>query len=176
MNTSDHTRALHPVRGDMPPEIRLYVIQLLNQTLACTVDLRSHVKQACWNVKGHNFSSLRALFATLATELDGYTDLVAERIAALGGMAMGTVRTAALQSQLPEYPEALVEGEAQVLALAERFAQYATALRSGIALTADVEEAGSAAVYTDISRGVDKQLWFLEAHIHRGGASVSRVT
>jgi starvation-inducible DNA-binding protein len=166
MSTNNHTQSLHPVRIDTPPEIRLYVTQLLNQTLACTVDLHSQVKQACWNVKGRNFPSLHALFATLATELDGYTDLVAERIAALGGMAMGTARTAALQSQMPEYPDAIEDGDAHVLALTERFAQYATALRSAIALTADVEDAGSAAVYTDLSRGVDKQLWFLQAYLH----------
>jgi starvation-inducible DNA-binding protein len=167
MSNGDNTPVLHPTRSDLPPEIRRYVIQLLNQTLACTVDLRSQVKQACWNVKGKDFSSLRTLFATLATELEAYTDLVAERIAALGGVALGTARTAARQSELAEYPAAPVEGDAHVTALAERFASYATALRNGIALAADVEDAGSAAVYTDLSRGVDKQCWVLDAHLHR---------
>jgi starvation-inducible DNA-binding protein len=162
MNTTNHSPVLH----DRPPEIRLYVIQLLNQTLACTVDLRSQVKQAYWNVKGTDFAPLHALFAIMATELAAYTDLVAERIAMLGGVALGTARTAALQSRLAEYPGALVEGSAHVLALAERFAQYAAALRDDIALAADVGDAGSAAVYTDISRGIDKRLWFLEAHLH----------
>lgn len=171
MNTTGHAQTLHPGRIDIPPEIRLYLIQMLNQTLACTVDLRSQVKQACWHVKGKDFPSLHALFATIATELAAYTDLVAERIAALGGVAMGTVRIAATQSKLPEYPDALLEGDAHVLALAERFAQYGAALRSSIALVADVEDAGSAAIYTDISRGVDKQLWFLEAYLHRGAAN-----
>ena len=50
---------------------------------------------------------------------------------------------------------------------AERVAPYATALRDNITLVADVEDAGSAALYTDISRGVDKQLWVLDAHLHR---------
>jgi len=102
MNNSDHALVLHPTRIAMPPEIRLDVITLLNQTLACTVDLRSQVKQACWNVKGKDFAQLHALFATMATALEGYSDLVAERIAVLGGVVMGTARTAALQSQLPE--------------------------------------------------------------------------
>jgi starvation-inducible DNA-binding protein len=84
----------------------------------------------------------------------------------LGGVVMGTARTAALQSPLPEYPTALVDGNTHVLALVERFAHYATVMRSAIALAADVEDAGSAAVYTDISRGVDKQLWILEVHLH----------
>jgi starvation-inducible DNA-binding protein len=167
MSHNDHTQVLHLTGIDIPPEIRLYVIQLLNQTLACTVDLRSHVKQAGWNVRGQDFYPLQALFATMATELEAYADLVAERIAVLGGVARGTTHTAAMQSKLAEYPDAIVDGNAHVVALAERFAHYATAMRGSITLAADVEDADSAAVYTDISRGVDKRLWVLEAHLNR---------
>ena len=170
MSQSDDNQILYSVRIDIPSEIRLYVIQLLNQTLSCTVDLRSQIKQACWNVKGHDLVLLHALFATMATELDAYTDLVAERLVVLGGVARGTVRTAATHSTLPEYPGAIMDGDAHVRALAERFAPYATALRADIAHATDVEDAGSAAIYTDISRGVDKRLWFLEAYLHRDGA------
>ena len=154
-----------------PPEIRLYVVQLLNQTLACTVDLRSQVKQACWNVKGHDLVLLHALFATMATELDAYTDLVAERLVVLGGVAWGTARTAATHSRLPEYPGAIMDGDAHVRALTECFASYATALRADIAHATEVEDAGSAALYTDISRGVDTRLGFLEAYLHHDGVS-----
>src|SRR5260370_42132103 len=87
MSQSDDNQVLYPVRIDIPPEIRLYVVQLLNQTLACTVDLRSQLKQACWNVKGHDLVLLHALFATMATELDAHIDLVAERLVVLGGGA-----------------------------------------------------------------------------------------
>jgi starvation-inducible DNA-binding protein len=176
MNNIDNSPVLHDGH-DRPSEIRLYVIQLLNQTLACTVDLHSQVNQACWNVKGTDFASLHALFATMATELEAYTDLVAERIVMLGGVALGTARTATLHSRLGEYPGTIMDGNAHVLALAGRFAQYATALRNDIALAADVEDAGSAAVYTDISRGIDKRLWFLQAHLHHfeGPAQNQRV-
>jgi starvation-inducible DNA-binding protein len=166
MNHCDRNEVLHSTRMDMPPEIRRYVVQLLNQTLACTVDLRSHVKQAGWNVRGQDFAPLQALFVTMASELDAYADLMAERIAMLGGIARGTAPTAAMQSRAAS-PDTLVDGQAQVGALAERFAPYATAVRGGIALAADVEDAGTAAVYTDLSRGVDKQLWILEAHLNR---------
>ncbi|HSF33109.1 MAG TPA: DNA starvation/stationary phase protection protein Dps [Candidatus Tectomicrobia bacterium] len=167
MSQDDHTSILHPTRIEIPQEIRLYVIQLLNQTLACTVDLRSHVKQAGWNVRGQDFSPLQVLFATMASELDAYADLVAERIAVLGGIARGTAHTAAMQSRLAPYPDALADGHAHVGALAERFAPYATAMRGSIVLAADVEDADTAAVYTEISRGVDKRLWVLEAHLNR---------
>jgi starvation-inducible DNA-binding protein len=171
MNQSDDNQILYSVRIDIPPEIRLYVIQLLQQTLACTVDLRSQIKQACWNVKGHDLVLLHALFATMATELDAYTDLVAERLVVLGGVARGTARTAVMHSTLPEYPGAIMDGDAHVRALAERFAPYATALRADIAHATEVEDAGSAAIYTDISRGVDKRLGFLEAYLHHDRVS-----
>src|SRR5687768_1183434 len=167
MSDYEHHPLLHPTRINIPQEIRLYLITLLNQSLACTVDLWSQLKQASWNVKGTDFSQLQALFETIATELNAYVNLMAERIVVLGGEVLGTVRTAATQSTLPEYPSGLVEGNAHVLALAERFAHYTTAIRHAIACAADVGDADTAAIYTDISRGVDKRLGGLDARLHR---------
>jgi starvation-inducible DNA-binding protein len=165
MNQCNDYPFLHPTRSDLPLEIRVYLIRLLNQTLACTVDLRSHVKQAAWNVKGKEFSQLHVLFSAIAAELDAYTDLLAERIAVLGGVACGTVRVAAVQSTLPEYPSDLTAGTAHVLAVAERIAPYATTLRASITHAADVEDASTASVYTEIAREVEKRLWGLEAYL-----------
>ena len=165
MNQCDNHPFLHPTRSAISLEIRVYLITLLNQTLVCSVDLRSQVKQAAWNVKGKEFSQLHNLFASIATELEAYTDLLAERIAVLGGVARGTVRIAATQSPLPEYPSNLAAGSAHVLAVVERVAPYATALRASITHAADVEDAGTVAVYTDITRGVEKRLWGLEAYL-----------
>ena len=167
MHPSNDPPFLHTARIDIPLEIRTYLITLLNSTLSCSVDLRSHIKQAMWTVKGADVLQLQALFATMATELETYTDLVAERIAVLGGVALGTARTAATQSTLLEYPSDLIEGSAHVLALAERFASYSTALRTSMKHAMDVEDVGSAALYTDITRGVEKRLGLLEAHLHR---------
>src|SRR5688572_1313279 len=105
---------LYPTRIDIPMEIRVYVITLLQQTLACTVDLRSQVKQAAWNLKGTDVFPLQALFTAIAAELDDYTDLVAARLTALGGVARGTARMAVAQSTLPEYPEDPMVGTAHV--------------------------------------------------------------
>jgi starvation-inducible DNA-binding protein len=138
VNQSDHHPFLHPTRIDIPLEIRAYVTTMLNQTLACTVDLWSQVKQAAWNVKGSAVIQLQTLFDTMSSELDAYTNLIAERITALGGVVRGTVRTAATQSTLPEYPDSIVEGNDHVCALAERFAHYAKVVRNCIAHAADV--------------------------------------
>ena len=165
MNLCNDHLFLHSTRSEIPLEIRMYLITLLNQTLTDTLALRSHVKQAAWNVKGKEFSQLHILFSTIATELDAYTDLLAERIVVLGGVARGTVHMAAMQSPLPEYPGDITVGSAHVLAVAERIAPYATALRASITHAADVEDASTVAVYTDMARGVEKRLGGLVAYL-----------
>jgi starvation-inducible DNA-binding protein len=165
MTDCDWRPELYPTRIDIPVEIRLYLVPLLNQTLACTVDLRSQVKQASWNVKGKEGLLLQALFNTMVIELDAYTNLLAERLVVLGGVALGTVRTAATQSTLVEYPSQLTASDAHVLALVERVAHYTTDVRDAISRATDVGDADTAAVYTDISRGADNLLQLLEAHL-----------
>jgi starvation-inducible DNA-binding protein len=138
----------------------------MNQTLACTTDLRSQVKQAFWNVKGKERSGSRALFKRIACELEEYGDLLADRITVMGGVVLGTARVAASQSGLPEYPgNIMMDVEAHIVAVAERLAQCGNAIRDGIAQAADVEDTVTAAIYTDISRGIDSQLSCLETHL-----------
>jgi starvation-inducible DNA-binding protein len=163
-DSKDET-VLRPTRLDIPVEIRVYLIQLMNQTLASTTDLRSQVKQACWNVKGKESSGVHRLFKKIAAELEDYSDLLADRITTIGGLALGTARVTASQSALPEYPSNITDAEAHVSALAERFAECAKAFRYGISQACDVEDAVTAAIYTDIARGIDKRLSCLEAHL-----------
>lgn len=156
---------LHPSRIDIPAAARSQVITLLNQTLAITLDLKTQVKQAHWNVKGLNFYQLHELFDELAGELEEYIDLVAERVTALAGVALGTARIAAQVSILPEYPFDILDGKDHVIALADRYAVYAKHLRDAIAATDDLEDADTADLYTEVSRSIDMRLWFLEAHL-----------
>jgi starvation-inducible DNA-binding protein len=167
MSQGDQPPFLYSTRIDILWEIRAYLITLLNQTLACTVDLRSQVKHAAWNVKGTAFVQLRALFDAIAIELEAHTDLVAARIVVLGGVVQGTVRTAATQSTLPEYPDDIAESDVHVRALAERVAHYARLLRADITHATDVEDAATANVYTGLSCGIDQRLSFLEVYLHQ---------
>jgi len=103
----------------------------------------------------------------MALEFDVYANLLSDRLAVLGGVALGTVRTAATHSMLAEHPGDLAAGDAHVLALVGRVAHYATAVWNATAHAADVGEADTAAVYTDIPRGVDKRLQLLETHLYQ---------
>jgi starvation-inducible DNA-binding protein len=155
-----------PTHIDLPAASRSGVIELLNTSLAACFDLMSQTKQAHWNVKGREFYSLHLLFDVLAGELAEYVDDLAERATALGGYATGTVRMAASASILPEYPTDAIDGMEHVAALVERFAAFGAHVRDAIDACADEHgDQDSADLYTEISRGIDKRLWFLEAHI-----------
>lgn len=156
---------LYSTRIDLPEEVRVKAIAILNQTLAATLDLKTQTKQAHWNVKGMNFYQLHELFDEIATELEEYVDMVAERVTALGGTAMGTARIAADRSILAEYDLDAVVGKEHLTALADRFGVYARHLREAINATDELSDADTADLYTEISRTIDKRLWFLEAHL-----------
>jgi starvation-inducible DNA-binding protein len=159
------TAQLFETRIDLPVDGREKLIAVLNQQLADTFDLYGQAKQAHWNVKGPQFHSLHKLFDDLADQLEDYVDLIAERATALGGTALGTVRMAAEASRLSEYPLDAGGSMQHVEALAERFAALAATTRSAIKAAEEEDDASTADVLTEVSRGLDKSLWFLEAHL-----------
>ena len=163
--TSKEKTAFYPTRIALPLDTRQTVVALLNGTLAATTDLRTQTKQAHWNVKGKDFYQLHLLFDEMADELEEYSDMVAERITALAGTAMGTARMAASNSILPEYDFDAVGGMEHVAALADRYAAYAKHLREGIDQADEIGDMDTSDLYTEISRTIDKRLWFLEAHL-----------
>jgi len=152
-------------RIDIKPKLRDSMSALLNQQLADTLDLYTQVKQAHWNVKGPNFIALHELFDKLAEDLEGPVDDMAERITALGGVAVGTARAAARSSRLAEFPLERVEGLQAVDLLADRYAALAASTRAAIEAAGKQGDADTSDLFTGVSRGLDKALWFLEAHL-----------
>jgi starvation-inducible DNA-binding protein len=154
-------------RIDLQPDVRSPLIDLLNQQLADTFDLFSQAKQAHWNVKGAQFYQLHELFDRLAGELTGHADLIAERVTALGGLALGTVRMAAQRSRLSESDVQATDGLTTVDALAARFAALGASTRGAIRIADELGDAATADLLTEVARTLDKALWFLEAHHQR---------
>lgn len=156
---------MHNTKIDIPLESREQLITILNQRLADAADLRSQAKQAHWNVKGPNFIALHELFDKVSSELEPHVDDIAERITTLGGTALGTVRLAAQNSSLAEYPHEITDGTAHVDALSSAIADLGKKVRGDIDRTDELGDADTADLLTGISRSLDKLLWFVEAHI-----------
>ena len=156
--------SLFQTKNDLPESTRTEVIPLLNQRLAEAIDLQTQCKQAHWNVKGPSFIGLHKLFDEINEDVEQYVDLIAERIVQLGGIAEGTVGVVANRSTLIDYPIGISTGPEHVAALSDALSTFARAMRVGIEEMDELEDADSADMLTDISRGTDKWLWFVEAH------------
>jgi len=156
---------LAKTRIGIPTDVRVPMIALLNQQLADTFDLYSQTKQAHWNLKGAQFFQLHLLFDRLAEETEGYADLIAERATALGGTALGTARMAAAASRIAELPSDAVEGLSSVDALSDRYAALSASTRAAIAIATSHDDPATADLFTEVSRGLDTSLWFLESHL-----------
>ena len=164
MKTIEKTHALHPTKNDLPETVRAPVVELLNERLADVLDLGLQAKQAHWNVKGPHFIALHELFDKVYEAAAEYVDLVAERVVQLGGNAHGTVRLAAANSSLTEYPADLTDAARHVDLLAQAMARFGQSVRAGIERAQLLGDADTADILTEISRGTDKYLWFVEAH------------
>jgi starvation-inducible DNA-binding protein len=158
---------MHTTRNDIPAEQRKKLVTLLNQQLADTLDLYSQTKFAHWNVKGSDFIQLHLFYDTLAEHVIGFVDLIAERATTLGGTALGTTRMAAKTSALDEFPSTALNGMDSVTALAERFASYAQSTRQAIEDSDKLEDDDTSDLFTEVSRQIDTDLWFLEAHLQK---------
>ena len=156
---------LRSTRHPFPEENRAKLVDLLNVRLAALGDLRSQVKQAHWNVRGPQFIALHELFDQLVGDLTGQIDEVAERATALGGLALGTVRLSAKHSILDELPVDATDGLELVTHLSDRYAQVSALLTKGINAAEDLGDEVTVDLFIEVNASIDKNLWFLEAHL-----------
>lgn len=166
-----------PSHVNLSKSTRTELVALLNEQLARSMDLFTQTKQAHWNVKGRDFYSVHLLLDEVAKHLRHQADALAERAVTLGGYAEGTARMVGKRSDLPEYDVKAVDCEAHVRLVAERLARYAAGLREGIDRCEELEDPSCADLLTTTLNEVEKDMWFLEAHLHgeaRSGRAPTR--
>jgi starvation-inducible DNA-binding protein len=161
-----NTHALpHSTRNDLPAGVRARMAGLLNQRLADTIDLQLQAKQAHWNVKGPQFIALHELFDKVADAAGAGADVLTERLVALGGRAEGTVQVVHDRTTLRPYRLTLATGADHLKALADAIAVVGKAARAAVDTADEADDAGTADLFTELSRDLDKLLWLVEAHL-----------
>jgi starvation-inducible DNA-binding protein len=156
---------LNPTKNDLAADKRKKVIEILNQQLVDLINLQMQCKQAHWNVKGPHFIGLHELFDSVAEEIEGEVDEVAERAVALGGVVDGTVEGVSKKTSLDSYPTDITDGKDHVEALSSALAAAGKRARAAIDQTDELGDADTADLLTGVSRLLDKKLWFVEAHL-----------
>ena len=155
---------LRPTKNDLPADVRERLVAMGNRLLAGCLDVAYQAKQAHWNVKGPQFIALHELFDKVAEGVEGGLDEMAERAVQLGGTALGTVQVVERDSTMKAYPTDITKGTDHVEALSSALAAYAKSIRAAIDSSTQAGDADTADLFTGISREIDKNLWFVEAH------------
>ena len=156
---------MHPTRNTLDETVRIQSVALLNQNLATAIDLHAQVKQAHWNVRGANFIAVHKLFDTVSEEVENVSDMLAERAGGLGGSADGTIQTAAERSSLIAYPLGVADEQKHIFAISGALAAFGESVREASARATVFGDVATADLFTQVSRGIDLQLWFVESHL-----------
>ncbi|EHH68224.1 DNA starvation/stationary phase protection protein Dps [Gluconobacter morbifer] len=150
-NTADNTKSVS--------------IETLNARLADLIDLALITKQAHWNLKGPQFIGVHEMLDGFRSGIDNFSDMTAERAVQLGGTAFGTVQDVSKNSNCTPYPTDIYRVADHISALIDRYATVANNMREAIKVTDEAGDDDTSDLFTEISRALDKNLWFLEAHV-----------
>ncbi|MEL6224005.1 MAG: DNA starvation/stationary phase protection protein Dps [Cyanobacteria bacterium J06627_8] len=154
----------YPSRCDIPEDVRIQIVEWLNQTLATSIDLNSQIKQATWALQGMNFYSFYLLLNGISAQINDYIHIVSERISSLASTPLVSIRIAAQHSQLTEFPFEEDSVEQTLHALAQQVALHGQSVRQAIDEMIVLEDRVTADIYTQFSRTLDYHLWLLESH------------
>lgn len=123
-------------------------------------------KQAHWHVRGANFIGIHELLDTVVANVQGWADLAAERVVALGLPVDGRISTVAAQTTVPELSAGFSQSDKTIT---EVIGQLDAALKTVYTAVEELGEidASSQDVAIEIARGLDKDRWFLAAHLSK---------
>ena len=155
---------LRSTRNSLAEKRRVQIVGIIQKRLSDSVDLTLQFKHAHWNIKSLNFIAMHELFDRIAEETENYSDLIAERIAQLGGISEGTLQSTAERSSLPEYPLQNVSESEHIQSLSHVLAAYGELIRDNVELATELCDPATADILTEILRSSDKNLWFIESH------------
>ncbi len=156
---------MQKTHNTLSKQIRIQSVALLNMHLAAAIDLHAQLKQAHWNVRGPGFIAIHELFDRVSSAVENYSDMIAERAGGLGGTANGTIQVAVKQSFLVPYPLGIADELQHLFAVSGALAAFGGSVIEAIAKSTEIEDPTTADLITEISRGIDQQLYFVESHL-----------
>ena len=149
---------------EIKQDARKQMVDLLNANLSNAIALTLAVKQAHWNLKGQGFIGVHELLDAVADRAREGADMIAERAVMLGGFAEGTLETVAKVATMEPYPKDISDIGKHVEALKQRFMFVGGELRKAIDAADKAGDADTADIFTEVSRAVDKDAWFIGAN------------
>jgi len=173
MKTIEHSKKstlvhLRSTRNDHSEKTRRKVIGLLNTPLRAGIELQAQTRQSLVSVYGPCFITAQWLFDEINEEVKHNVRSMADRAVQLGWTVEGTTAAEAAKSSAPEGRPALTSCRDQIIALAESLATFGKNVRQAIRQSHELGDVDTATTLTRVSRGIDKWLWMVQAHLQEG--------
>lgn len=136
----------------------------LNRVLVNLVDLPVLGKQAHWNITGKNFRDIHLQLDEVIDTARSHGDLIAERLRALRAVPDGRIGTVARRTELPEYPEGLVDVGKTVALVVEAIDATTAGVREVYAQVEE-EDPPTTDLLNALLLDLEKQRWMLDQEI-----------
>lgn len=140
------------------------LIQSVNKQVATWTVLYTKLHNYHWYVKGPHFFTLHEKFEELYNEAAVVIDEFAERILALEGNPVGTLKECLELSYIEEATGNEKE-EDMVRTLAGDLSKIADELQAGISLAEKADDEGTADMLLGVKKSVRKHLWMFKAYL-----------
>ena len=148
------------------PDVAAGVAQFLSPVVIDLTALVVNGKQAHWHVRGANFVGVHELLDTIVEHAQEWADSAAERIVALGLPVDGRLATVAAKTTTRELTAGFQQSNTTI---AEYVAKIDAALVSVKTAVDELDgiDLTSQDVAIEIARGLEKDRWFLVAHVSK---------
>jgi starvation-inducible DNA-binding protein len=152
-----------PLTG-VDADVAAGVAQFLSPVVLDLQALAVDGKQAHWHVRGTNFQAVHELLDLVVEHAQGFADLAAERVVALGLPIDARIQTVGAKASTPALKEGFQQSDETI---AQVIAQIDAVLKNVRTAIDELDELDQASqdVAIEIARGLEKDRWFLFAHI-----------
>jgi starvation-inducible DNA-binding protein len=152
------------IKSSSNPDVAAAAAQFLSQIVIDSQALVINGKQAHWHVRGANFIAVHELIDEIVERAEEYADTAAERVVALGLPIDARIQAVAAKTALPELPAGFQPAEVMVAALVSSIDALMVSVNKAITELGAID-AASQDVAIEIARALEKDRWFLFAHI-----------
>ena len=140
------------------------VAQFLGPVVVDLTALGVDGKQAHWHVRGANFQAVHELLDEVVEHAHDYADTAAERVVALGLPLDVRIQTVGAKATTPALTAGFQQSDTVIAEIIASIDATLATVRTAVDELAELD-AVSQDVAIEIARGLEKDRWFLFAHL-----------
>ena len=146
------------------PDVTSGVAQFLGPVVTDLTALSIDGKQAHWHVRGANFQAVHELLDVIVDHAREWADTAAERVVALGLPIDARTQTVGAQATTPNMTAGFQQSDEVIAQVIAAIDATLVTVRTAVDELGELDKV-SEDVAIEIARGLEKDRWFLFAHL-----------